>query len=267
MSLFDNPEQQPDSPDAPVPTPGEETPISDPSQSQFDEEDDNLVPLEDEDELESWKSQLRNEFEAWLDDLEEIPEPEPGEETPDTPDLYSFYSQWAAANAEARKGNRRTAEAFSQWGDTLGRFDGDLKLLREQMQRLSLSAAPEGMSRTHCLALVELLDRVRRVACAFKETPSTSWWGGTDSWRRAWESHRQAFDILVGHFESLLKKEGLSRIETAGQPFDPSIMSAVAAEPDASRPDQSILDELAPGYRLRGELLRPAQVKVSLNKS
>jgi molecular chaperone GrpE (heat shock protein) len=223
--------------------------------------------LEAQDGAGDWKAALRRQFEAWLEELDEIPELAPGSATPDAPDLFSFYAQWIAASAEARKANRRTAEAFSQWGDALGRFDGDLKLLREQLQRLAAAAPSEGMSRAHCLVLAELLDRLQRLARAFAAPPPASWWGGTGPWRRAWENQRQALDILLGHLESLLKKEGLTPVETLGRPFDPATMTAVAAEPDNSRPDQTILEEIAPGYRLRGELLRAAQVKVSLNKT
>ena len=222
--------------------------------------------LEPQDETDDWKAVLRRQFEAWLQDLDEITELDPGSARPETPDLYSFYAQWTTANAEARKANRRTADAFSQWGDTLGRFDGDLKLLREQLQRLDAAAPTDAMSRNHCLVLAELLDRLHRLARAFAAPPPASWWSGANRWRQAWENQRQALDILLGHFESLLKKEGLTQIETMGQPFDPSSMTAVAAEPDNSRPDQTILEEIAPGYRLRGELLRAAQVRVSLNK-
>lgn len=221
-------------------------------------------------ELADWKAALRAEFEAWLADLDQIPamEGEEGEEDLlDSPDLYSFYEQWAAANTEARRGNRRMAEAFNQWGETLARFESDLRGQREQLQRLTAAApAPDALSRRHCLALVELLDRLLRVEKAFAATPASSWWGGSSPWRRAWESQRQAFAILLDHFQTLLKKEGVTRIETAGQTFDPTLMAAVASEPDASRPHQTVLEELAPGYRHGADVLRPAQVKVSINK-
>jgi molecular chaperone GrpE (heat shock protein) len=221
------------------------------------------APLEEQ-QLADWKDSMRSQFDDWLEELDSIPEPD--EEPAQTPDLYSFYTQWMSANAESRKGNRRTAEAFSKWTDVLGHFESDLKSLREQWQRVSAAAPTEGISREHCLMLVELLDRLQRVARAFASPPAVPWWGGLGSWRQAWDGQRQAFDILLGHFESLLKKEGLVRIEVMGQPFDPAAMAAVAAQSDASRPDQTVLEEIAPGYRLRGQLLRPAQVKVSLNK-
>jgi hypothetical protein len=139
--------------------------------------------LQPEDGADNWKAVLRRQFEAWLRDLDDITELDPGSEAPETPDLYSFYTQWITANGEARKANRRTAEAFSQWGDTLGRFDGDLKLLREQLQRQAAAAPSQGMSRSHCLVLAELLDRLQRLARAFAAPPPASWWGGTKSWR------------------------------------------------------------------------------------
>ena len=263
------PSESPEPPNRPEPLPSDSNATGAPAHLGLDDPvlDTPSGNLEAQDAEDHWKAALRRQFEAWLLELDDLGELDPESEPPETPDLYSFYTQWITANGEARKANRRTAEAFSQWGDALGRFDGDLKMLREQLQRQAAAAPSEGMSRSHCLVLAEFLDRLQRLARAFAAPPPASWWGGTKSWRQAWDNQRQALEILLGHFEALLKKEGLAPIETTGRPFDPSTMTAVAAEPDNSHPDQTVLEEIAPGYRLRGELLRPAQVKVSLNKS
>ena len=79
-----------------------------------------------------------------------------------------------------------------------------------------------------------------------------------------WEAQHQALDILVGHLEGLLTREGVTRIATAEQPFDPTTMMAVATEPDPTRPPQTVVEEVADGYLRDGELLRAAQVKVTL---
>jgi hypothetical protein len=237
---------------------------------------DSAVPGEAMEVLESvpggsesdWKARLRHDFETWLTTVDEIPEGSDECAPPEAPDLYSFYAQWAAANTEARKANRRTADAFSQWGETLAHFEGDLRLLREQLQRFSAGASPpEALTRAQCLSLAELLDRMQRVARAFGTPPPAPWWGGGRHWRRAWENQRQAFEILVSHVETWLKREGVTRIATLGLPFDPTVMTAVATEFDSSRPHHTILEELAAGYRRQGDLLRLAQVKVSLNKA
>jgi hypothetical protein len=216
-----------------------------------------------------WKDALRRDFESWLATVEEIPQAETEyHEAEDAPDLYSFYAQFAAANTESRKANRRTAEAMSQWGETLARFEAGLQPLRDTTAQL-IAAHPrtDELSRAHCLVWVELLDRMYRLARAFASPPVTKrrWWGGgaNTAWRTAWEAQHQALEILVSHFEGLLSKEGVVRIETTGQPFDPAVMMAVAAEADPAHPPQTVLEELAAGYCRHDELLRPAQVKVS----
>ena len=238
------------------------------------------VPLEEEDglapsgQLADWKDALRGDFEKWLEELDDVAELEEAAEPEDagpeeskTPDLYSFYEQLAAANSEFRKANRRTAEAISQWCDTLTRFDGSLSPLHEAMVKLT-AAQPKAdeLSRSHCLVLVEWLDRLNRIRKAFESPPQkTSWWQGRSNsvWLKAWENQGQALAILASHIEELLKKEGVTRLDALGQPFDPATMTAVAAEPDSAHPPQTVLEELAAGYRRRGELLRAAQVKVS----
>jgi len=68
---------------------------------------------------------------------------------------------------------------------------------------------------------------------------------------------------VSGHLGEFLKREGVRRFETLGQQFDPLRMTAVAAEPDATRPPHTVIEEIVPGYVREGELLRPAQVKVT----
>lgn len=222
-------------------------------------------------ELAAWKAGLRRDFETWLASLDEIPEDteQPlDRDAEDAPDLYSFHEQLAATNAESRKANRRTAEAMSQWGETLVRFESGLQPLRDITAQLLATQSKAGeLSRAHCLVLVELLDRMHRLERATASPPAARrfWFGASrdTAWRQAWDQQRQALDILVGHLEAFLRKEGVMRIDATGQPFDPAVMMAVAAEPDATRPPQTVLEETAVGYRRHGELLRPAQVKVS----
>jgi len=267
-------------PTPPLHTIGSECePVEDEAASESSESND-AAPLEEEEgsarseQLADWKDALRRDFEKWLEALDDVGELEEaaesedaGPEASETPDLYSFYEQLAAANSEFRKANRRTAEAISQWCETLTRFDGNLSPLRETMAKLT-AAQPKAdeLSRSHCLVLVEWLDRLNRIRKAFDSPPQkTSWWQGrgNSTWLKAWETQGQALAILASHIEELLRKEGVTRLDALGQPFDPATMTAVAAEPDSAHPPQTVLEELAAGYRRHGELLRAAQVKVS----
>jgi len=218
---------------------------------------------------EPWKRSLRDEVEHWLASLDQDPAlEEEADEVEEVPDLTSFFEQLAVLNTEARKSNRRIAEALSQWNENLARFEAALTRRPELPSSGPAPSVGDGrFTRSHCLALVELYDRMQRLGAAFAVTPDRPWWGGDAHWRKAWETQRQAFAILCAHFEALLRKDGVTRIETRGQLLDPSRMVAVAAEPDASRPHQTVIEEIAAGYARDGELLRVAQVKVALNKS
>jgi molecular chaperone GrpE len=58
-----------------------------------------------------------------------------------------------------------------------------------------------------------------------------------------------------------LEKEGLQRMTPEGQPFDPTLHDAVVHEPgDAGEP--VVTETLRTGYSWKGQVLRPAMVKV-----
>jgi molecular chaperone GrpE len=59
-----------------------------------------------------------------------------------------------------------------------------------------------------------------------------------------------------------LSKEGLERIDPKGGAFDPTEAEAVMHEPGEGG-DQVVAEVLRPGYRWRGQVLRPAMVKVT----
>ena len=60
---------------------------------------------------------------------------------------------------------------------------------------------------------------------------------------------------------SVLEKEGLEKIDNAGEPFDPNHHDAVAHEPGEGGV-QEVAEVMRAGYRWRGRVLRPAMVKV-----
>ncbi len=59
-----------------------------------------------------------------------------------------------------------------------------------------------------------------------------------------------------------LSKEGLERIDPKGAAFDPNEAEAVMHEPGEGG-EQVVAEVLRPGYRWRGQVLRPAMVKVT----
>ncbi len=67
--------------------------------------------------------------------------------------------------------------------------------------------------------------------------------------------------------EQVLLANGLTRVETVGQPFDPNIHEAVADITDIAQVDGIITTEEGPGYFLNGKLIRPAKVVVNKLKN
>lgn len=73
------------------------------------------------------------------------------------------------------------------------------------------------------------------------------------------ETFRTGFRLVLDQLQSVLVKYGLSEVETAGQTFNPDCHEAVAVQP-SDKPAETILQTPRKGYRLGGQLLRPAQV-------
>jgi molecular chaperone GrpE len=61
----------------------------------------------------------------------------------------------------------------------------------------------------------------------------------------------------------ILAKEGLERVDQRNVPFDPSVHDAVAHTEGAPGETETMVDEvLRSGYRWKGQVLRPAMVRV-----
>lgn len=70
-------------------------------------------------------------------------------------------------------------------------------------------------------------------------------------------------ELIFRKFQSLLEKEGVSRILAEGQPFDPNLHEAIMQEASETYPSGTVMAVLQQGY-LQGErVLRPALVKVA----
>ena len=77
------------------------------------------------------------------------------------------------------------------------------------------------------------------------------------------EALLQGVEMVLRQFLSKLGALGVTRIDAAGQPFDPALHEAVTAVPVASpQEDGRIVGIVRHGYRIGDEVLRPAAVAV-----
>jgi molecular chaperone GrpE len=69
----------------------------------------------------------------------------------------------------------------------------------------------------------------------------------------------EGLKVSINQFLDVLKAEGVTKIKTLGEEFDPHLMECVAID---KGDDNKVLEELREGYVLNDKVLRPAQVKV-----
>ena len=69
----------------------------------------------------------------------------------------------------------------------------------------------------------------------------------------------EGIKMTLLQFMQVLENEGVSKIKTDGQTFDPKTMEAIGTE---TGKENIVLEEVRSGIMLNGKILRPAQVKV-----
>ena len=77
------------------------------------------------------------------------------------------------------------------------------------------------------------------------------------------EALREGLNLIHRQFIEQLSNEGLRPIEAVGQPFDPNLQDAVATDPTADLPRNTVVEEMQKGYLFHNRVLRPAMVKVA----
>lgn len=77
------------------------------------------------------------------------------------------------------------------------------------------------------------------------------------------EEYRKGLSLVRAQLLEALAKEGLSVIDSVGQPFDPHRHEAVMQEESDEFPEGTVVRELEKGYVLKDRVIRPAKVTVA----
>jgi len=80
------------------------------------------------------------------------------------------------------------------------------------------------------------------------------------------KEYSRGMELIYQRLSESLKKLGLEPIISSGQTFNPHVHHAVEMVESDRHEDHSILEEYQRGYNFKGKLLRPAMVKVAVNK-
>ena len=123
-------------------------------------------------------------------------------------------------------------------------FDNFRKRVERERREFAEWAAADVL--TELLAAVDDLERALAV-----EAPAGA------------EGYRGGVELIHRQLLELLRKRGVTAVETVGQSFDPHLHQAVAYEESPGVDEGQIIGELRRGYRLGDRLLRPALVRVA----
>src|SRR3989454_9811905 len=162
---------------------------------------------------------------------------EPHESEPEEPATAMFESRLAeleSALAEAKDRHLRLAADF----------DNYKKRSRQEQLETIQHASAELIAR-----LLPALDDLHK---ALDHKPA----GIDEPWVKGVE-------LSVRKLEEALGAHGLEAIDAVGKPFDPSVHEAIGHEESAEQPEDTVLQVLRRGYRLRDRVVRPALVKVA----
>ena len=86
---------------------------------------------------------------------------------------------------------------------------------------------------------------------------------GVDATDDSARAYREGVELIHRQLLDLLRKRGVTPIETEGQNFDPNYHQAVSHEVSEGHRAGAVIGELRRGYMLGSRLLRPAMVRVA----
>ncbi len=97
--------------------------------------------------------------------------------------------------------------------------------------------------------LLDISDNLERAAQALRAEGVQGFYEGIEL------IHKQLCDIL--------RRNGVTRIESVGELFDPRVHEAIMSVSDTKLPDSVIAEEIQKGYKLYDKVIRPSKVKVN----
>ena len=150
------------------------------------------------------------------------------------------------AGEELEQLRREVQQAKDQYLRTLAEVDNVKKRLHREKEEFVRYAA-ESVVRA-LLPIVDSLDQAL-VAVDTQADP---------------QAVVKGVHLIYRQLLGLLDKEGVKRIPTVGEPFDPHKHEAVArVEAGDGMADDTVAEEVQVGYTMHGKVIRPAIVKVA----
>jgi molecular chaperone GrpE len=132
--------------------------------------------------------------------------------------------------------------------NTLVRRQADFENYRKRVEKERHADRHRGVESLieHILPVLDAFDR----ALAASDDP-------------AYANYRKGFELIRKQLWETLSKQGLVRVESVGQEFNPHMHHAIERVETIEHPDGTVIGEMQPGYMFHEKVLRPAMVRVA----
>jgi GrpE protein len=235
------------------------------------------------------REEILRRFEALLDTALTVEEPPRGLDAEilalvmaggeDDSRRCDSYALWAAMTALTQE-IKLQGRAFQELNHTLAaqteKIGEELRAVYAERERAVQRDTERRCRREALRVLIDLRDRLGRgresVAAREVEIAAAAragWWARTfgkertDAAQGAVDALVRGYELGIERLDQTLDEFNAREIRCQGDSFDARRMNAIESEESDTVPSGTVLEVYLSGYEWNGEVLRPAQVKVS----
>jgi molecular chaperone GrpE len=137
------------------------------------------------------------------------------------------------------------------------RTQADFENYRKRMARENAAAQDRGVAKV-AKELLPALDHLAHALKAASTQPTSS----SDS-ESGHADVVKGFAMVAGEITAALQRAGIEAFSPEGEKFDPNEHEAMTAQPSEDAQSGTVIEVYQQGYRLNGQVLRPARVVVA----
>ncbi|WP_413773580.1 nucleotide exchange factor GrpE [Paenibacillus campinasensis] len=156
----------------------------------------------------------------------------------------------AAGDTAAQAEIERLRNELSETQQRALRAQADFDNFRRRTQKEKEELAKYASSKL-IQELLPVIDNFERALQASEDNPE-------------FESFSKGVNMIFRQLEQVLAAEGLTAMNSVGQPFNPEFHQAIMQVESDEHEEGIVVEEVQKGYMLKDKVLRPAMVKVSM---
>ena len=169
--------------------------------------------------------------------------------SPDAVDINSVEDEKPRYPSYVEELIAKMKETERQFQEKKKQIDEEIGRVRARLEN-DFEQRIDEECRKIALPFLEVLDNLERAVNAAAKNASV-------------KHLREGVDMTAHLFRTKLRAIGVEAIPAIGRPFDPNLAQAVGmVSVSNAGHDGIVVEELQTGYTMRGQLLRPAQVRV-----